>query len=110
MLLFVENSELEAEQRESIREQVCQRLSDSWKGTRVDLHFVLGLIEDCPETLHANFELADRLAPLMTTARQIAGNPRLIKRFLNTSRYSAGHCPCPACRRRRGSFGKNVAF
>ena len=29
-------------------------------------------------------ELADRLAPLMTTAKQIAGNPRLIKRFLNT--------------------------
>ena len=84
MLLFVENSELEAEQCERIREQICQRLSDSWKGTRMDLHFVLGLIEDCPEALHANFELADRLAPLMTTARQVAGNPRLIKRFLNT--------------------------
>ena len=84
MLLFVENSELGTEQRESLREQVCQRLSDSWKGTRVDLHFVLSLIEECPETLRANLELADRLAPLMTTAREIAGNPRLIKRFLNT--------------------------
>ena len=84
MLLFLQNSELSSEQLESIREKVCQRLSDSWKGTRVDLHFVIGLIEDCPETLHANFELADRLAPLMTTARQVAGNPRLIKRFLNT--------------------------
>ena len=84
MLLFIENSELGPERCESIREQVCQRLSDSWKGTRVDLHFVLSLIEDCPETLRANLELADRLAPLMTTARQIKGNPRLIKRFLNT--------------------------
>ena len=84
MLLFIENSELGSEQCESIREQVCQRLSDSWKGTRVDLHFVLSLIEDCPVTLRANLELADRLAPLMTTARQIKGNPRLIKRFLNT--------------------------
>ena len=84
MLLFIENSELSPEKQESIREQVCQRLSDSWRGTRVDLHFVLGLIEDCPESLRANLELADRLAPLMATARQIAGNPRLIKRFLNT--------------------------
>ena len=84
MLLFVENSELGPEQRESIREQVCGRLSDSWKGSRVDLHFVRSLTGDCPDKLQANLELADRLAPLMTTARQIAGNPRLIKRFLNT--------------------------
>jgi predicted KAP-like P-loop ATPase len=43
------------------------------------------------ETLHSNLpagligqlDTADRLAPLMTTASQIAGNPRLIKRFLN---------------------------
>ena len=85
MLLFVENSDINSEKRESIRDQVCQRLSESWKGHRVDLRFVLGLMEDdCPEALRANLELADRLAPLMTTAKQIAGNPRLIKRFLNT--------------------------
>ena len=84
MLLFIENSELSPERREIIREQVCQQLSDSWRGSRVDLTFVLNLLEDCPEALRANLELADRLAPLMTTARQIAGNPRLIKRFLNT--------------------------
>lgn len=84
MLLFVENSGFDAKKRETIREQVCQRLSESWKGQRVDLRFVLGLIEGCPDPLRANLELADRLAPLMTTAKQIAGNPRLIKRFLNT--------------------------
>ena len=84
MMLFVENSDIDSEKCEILREQVCQRLSDSWKGYRVDLRFVLGLMEDCPEALRANLELADRLAPLMTTARQIAGNPRLIKRFLNT--------------------------
>ena len=84
MMLFIENSDIASEQRERLREQVCQRLSESWKGHRVDLRFVLELIEDCPEALHANLELADRLALLMTTAKQIAGNPRLIKRFLNT--------------------------
>ena len=54
------------------------------EGKPSGLGFVLSLLEDCPDTLRANLELADRLAPLMTTARQIAGNPRLIKRFLNT--------------------------
>ena len=85
MLLFVEKSQIDPKKRETIRDQVCQRLSESWKGHRVDLRFVLKLIEDdCPKALRANLELADRLAPLMTTAKQIAGNPRLIKRFLNT--------------------------
>ena len=36
-----------------------------------------------PDGLGTQFDTADRLAPLMTTASQIGGNPRLIKRFLN---------------------------
>ena len=50
----------------------------------MDLRFMSELIPDCPDSLKSNLGLADRLAPLMTSARQIAGNPRLIKRFLNT--------------------------
>lgn len=84
MLLFIENSELEPGKFETIRERVCNRLSESWKGHRVDLRFVLDQIDDCPDSLRANLELSDRLSPLLTTARQIAGNPRIIKRFLNT--------------------------
>ena len=84
MLLFIENSDTAPEQRELIRKQVCQRLSESWKGKRVDIKFVSELLEQCSDDFLANLELADRLAPLMTTAKQIAGNPRLIKRFLNT--------------------------
>ena len=37
MLLFIDNSELSPEQCEIVREKVCQQLSDSWKGSRVDL-------------------------------------------------------------------------
>ncbi|MDE3264191.1 MAG: P-loop NTPase fold protein [Acidobacteriota bacterium] len=84
MLLFVDNSDLACDERERVRVEVCRRLADSWKGERVDLRFVNGLIKECPAELRANLEIADRLAPLMTTAKQISGNPRLIKRFLNT--------------------------
>jgi predicted KAP-like P-loop ATPase len=83
-MLFVENSSLANETREEIRLGFCKQLSESWRGNRVDLKYALSLIEECPDDLRVNLELADRIAPLMTTAKQIAGNPRLIKRFLNT--------------------------
>lgn len=84
MLLFVENSGLAEEKRDEIRSAVCQRLSETWQGKRIDSAFVKGLISNCPKDLEAQLSLADRLAPLMTTSDKIAGNPRLIKRFLNT--------------------------
>jgi len=84
MLLFIEQSGLAEDSKEAVRKNVCERLSESWKGHRVDLKYVLTLIDDCSDDLKRNLELADRLAPLMTTAKNILGNPRLIKRFLNT--------------------------
>jgi predicted KAP-like P-loop ATPase len=84
MLLFVEESSLTAEKKEEVRAAVCKRLGETWTGKRVDRTFVVGLIPNCPDTLKSQIELADRLAPLMSTADKIAGNPRLIKRFLNT--------------------------
>nr|VFJ63727.1 MAG: Predicted P-loop ATPase, KAP-like [Candidatus Kentron sp. DK] len=84
MLLYVENSSLSDDEKERIRSAVCKQLSESWKGKRVDARFMDELIPNCPADLKSNLDLADRLAPLMSTAKQIAGNPRLIKRFLNT--------------------------
>jgi predicted KAP-like P-loop ATPase len=84
MLLFIENSELPQDQRDSLRERICQQLGETWLGKRVDRAFVSGLIEDCPEELSHQLDLADRLAPIMTTSPHIGGNPRLVKRFLNT--------------------------
>lgn len=84
MMLFVDNSSLSDDAKERIRTAVCKRLSESWKGLRVDARYMNELIGNVPTDLAQNLQLADRLAPLMATAKQIAGNPRLIKRFLNT--------------------------
>lgn len=84
MLLFIENSGLAQSQRDDLREKVCKQLGETWQGKRVDRGFVASLIPQCPTSLSAQLDLADRLAYLMTTANNIAGNPRLIKRFLNT--------------------------
>ena len=83
MLLYVENSDLDLEEKETIRERVCTRLAESWRGLRVDRSFMQSIFEDLPNDLIGQFDTADRLAPLMATTSQIGGNPRLIKRFLN---------------------------
>lgn len=83
LLLYVENSALDDTHKETIRARVCEQLSKSWQGKRVDSNFVESLGISLPADLRGRLAAADRLAPIMTTASSIAGNPRLIKRFLN---------------------------
>jgi predicted KAP-like P-loop ATPase len=83
MLLFIENSSLPEPEQEKIREKVCNQLKQTWRGKRVDRAFMQTIHANLPTDLVSRFDTADRLAPLMTSASQIAGNPRLIKRFLN---------------------------
>ncbi|MBH2019190.1 MAG: hypothetical protein I8H91_06440, partial [Burkholderiales bacterium] len=83
MLLFIENSGLEGEAKEVLRAGICAQLGKTWQGKRVDLKFLRTLNDKLPDELVARLDAADRLAPLMTSAIGISGNPRLIKRFLN---------------------------
>ena len=83
MLLFVEISELADLVKASIHEKVIAQLQQGWQGKRVDRAFMESISTALPLELIARFDLADRLAPLMTTHEGIRGNPRLIKRFLN---------------------------
>lgn len=83
MLLFIENSALGDDVKETIRVRVCEQLGQTWRGRRVDRAFLQTVRPDLPGELLAQLDTADRLAPVMTSATQIAGNPRLIKRFLN---------------------------
>jgi predicted KAP-like P-loop ATPase len=82
ILLHVENSSLDGDKKEEIRTAICKQLSQTWQGKRVDRAFIESL-GGIPADLVAKLDVADRLAPIMTTASNIAGNPRLIKRFLN---------------------------
>ncbi len=83
MLLFIENSGLDAEVQETIRAKICAQLGQTWQGKRVDRAFLQSLHDKFADELIGQFDTADRLAPLMATASGIVGNPRLIKRFLN---------------------------
>lgn len=84
MMLFIDNSTLEKASRDTIRAALCKRLGETWSGKRVDRAYVDSLIQECPLDLALQLDLADRIAPILTNSTKIAGNPRLIKRFLNT--------------------------
>lgn len=83
MLLFAEAENLEPDVTTTLRQAVCEQLNLSWQGNRVTPAFLDSLGLELPQRLKDRFHTADRLAPLMTTSKQIAGNPRLIKRFMN---------------------------
>lgn len=83
MLLYVDNSDLDEKIKEKVRIGICKQLAQTWQGKRVDRAFVETLHNGFSTDLIGRFDVADRLAHLMATASGIAGNPRLIKRFLN---------------------------
>ena len=83
MLLFIENSKISEENKENLREKICQQLRLSWKGESVNISFLISLKVEIPKKLLLKLESIERLAPIMTSSNKIKGNPRLIKRFLN---------------------------
>lgn len=84
MMLFVESSSVPELEKENVRVAVNKRLAQSWKGEAIDADFVQQLVPHCPNSLKAELELADRLARQMIISPKVNGNPRLIKRFMNT--------------------------
>lgn len=83
MMLFIEHSELIASDKDILRGAMASQLRESWKGKRVDKNFIAQCGVKLPTALVPRLDTAERLAPLMSTSDRIAGNPRLIKRFLN---------------------------
>lgn len=62
--------------------KILEALKKSWSGgiTREVLNAAFG--QDAPK-IAREIDVAEQLAPILVTAEQISGNPRLIKRFLN---------------------------
>ena len=82
-MLYVEDSELDDARKAAISAAIADQLRQSWTGARVDSAFVQEL-GPLPPTLVSQLNTAERLTALMTTGPQISGNPRLVKRFMNS--------------------------
>lgn len=87
-LLYIDSSSLTEEEKEELRVNICKQLSETWKGARVDRSYIQKLETKLsitiPTDLAVKLDMADRLAPLMTSDTAIEANPRLIKRLLNS--------------------------
>lgn len=83
IMLAVEHHLPNTTDREKIRAAICSQLAQTWKGQRVDLAFMQGIGVALPAPLVQDIGQAERLAPLLATAPNVKGNPRLIKRFMN---------------------------
>ncbi|WP_347987740.1 P-loop NTPase fold protein [Methylomonas sp. AM2-LC] len=85
VLLFADlaerRNELEPEVRQQAQTKILEAVKKSWSGalTRKTMSEAFGDVKGFTQRI----DLADQLAPLLTTADHIAGNPRLIKRFMN---------------------------
>lgn len=88
MLLFAEvDAEVPAERLDALQKGVSKALRDAWLNGPLDATAAAKLVSDPPpHKLVGLFELAERMAPLLANSSDIKGNPRIIKRLLNTMR------------------------
>jgi predicted KAP-like P-loop ATPase len=67
---------------EPVQKRLTRALGNSWKGESFDLKEVATLAGS-PAGLLDNLAIADRLAPILASAPNVQGNPRIVKRLLN---------------------------
>ncbi len=82
-LLLLERAVTDGQFTRAVR-TISERLKTSWRGDAVTLEFLKGLINPQNAHLVELMELAEGLAPLLTSSSKVNANPRLMKRFLNT--------------------------
>ncbi|MGJ8632331.1 MAG: KAP family P-loop NTPase fold protein [Luteolibacter sp.] len=79
--LEVRRNKLTEKEYEKAKEAILKSVKESW-GSGLTRE-AMGTAFSGHEVMKPLIGLADQIAGLLTTANQIAGNPRLIKRFLN---------------------------
>jgi len=80
--LAVRQERLSAEVQARGQKAVLDRLKKSWE-IGITREFLDEAFKAGTSQVAKELDMADQLAPLLVTSAEIAGNPRLIKRFLN---------------------------
>lgn len=88
-LLFAENRRVAPPELEKVRRFTEDRLRESWKAEPFSKEDFVGQLSRVPDGLSGDLELAERLAPLLANTPKIDGNPRTVKRLLNSVKMRA---------------------
>lgn len=85
-MLFADAGNVSEDNRKALQAALEDNLRRSWETGPLTVEEVLTYCDDPSDELRSSFETADRLAPLLVKSTHVLGNPRLIKRLLNTVR------------------------
>lgn len=66
----------------TVQARLLDALQTSWKGGKFD-RAEIDQLAGAPAELRNDLAVADRLAPILATAPNVQGNPRIVKRLLN---------------------------
>jgi len=80
----MEDGNFDKDRFDSAMQAVSERLKKAWQGESITLSFLEAQVGQTNTKMLELMKLADGLAPLLSTAEVVKGNPRLMKRFLNT--------------------------
>lgn len=69
---------------ENALKSIPERLRSSWKGEGITSEFLVSTVGVDNDDMVKLMKLVEGLAPLLSQSRDVQGNPRLMKRFLNT--------------------------
>jgi predicted KAP-like P-loop ATPase len=89
MLISID-MKLSLESRENIQKRLEESLQNAWQEDPVSIEQLVDELEDVDERykgmLKNEFNIATKIAPILTSSENIKGNPRIVKRMLNQVR------------------------
>ena len=89
-MLYAIHQKIATKKLASLRQFLETHLQQSWKSQSLNPEEVAKTIEErYNQALLSDFERANRIAPLLANSPNIHGNPRIVKRILNTIKMRA---------------------
>lgn len=89
-MLFADAGKVSDADLSALRTALEDNLRTSWQTDPLTVEEALAFCDKPNDELVRSFEIADRMAPLLVNSTHVQGNPRLVKRLLNTVRLRAG--------------------
>lgn len=89
-MLFADAGNVSEANRSALRAGLEDNLRRSWEVDPLTVEEALAFCDEPSDELVRSFEIADRMAPLLVNSTHVQGNPRLVKRLLNTVRLRVG--------------------
>lgn len=89
-MLYASVADCDPDKVKSLRDRLEKDLRESWKKAPIRVDEALALLGDNPgDDVRRGFQIADRIAPVLSKYSTVGGNPRTVKRLLNVVRMRA---------------------